>query len=136
MAKIIIIDDDAQMRRMVGRILTGAGHDVREAENGCDGLAAIRAQKPDLVITDVLMPEKDGIETIRELRTADGKIPILVFSGGGQISNKAMFLDMAKEFGASASLEKPFRAAELLETVARLLSPRPTVASYGGAAAN
>ena len=120
MAKIIIIDDDALIRRMVNRVLTGSGYQVLEAENGCDGMAVIHEQKPDLIITDLMMPEKEGIETVRELQMDSCKVPILVISGS-DLDNRAMYLNMAKKFGADATLKKPFRPAELLEAVAKLL---------------
>jgi DNA-binding response OmpR family regulator len=123
MAKIIIIDDDALIRRMVSRVLNDAGHEVLEAKNGDAGLSEIRAQAPDLVITDLLMPDKEGIEMIRELRGAAHPVPILVISGSGPADMQALFLDMALKLGASASLGKPFRAAELLAAVDGLLPP-------------
>jgi two-component system, chemotaxis family, chemotaxis protein CheY len=120
MTKIIIIDDDALIRRMVSRVLTGSGYQVLEAENGRAGLAVIHEQKPDLIITDLMMPEQEGIETVRKLQTDSCKVPILVISGS-DLDNRAMFLDMAKRFGADATLKKPFRPSELLEAVAQLL---------------
>lgn len=120
MTKIIIIDDDALIRRVVGRVLTGAGYQVLEATNGRDGMAVIHEQKPDLIITDLMMPEKEGLETVRELQTDSCKAPILVISGS-DLDNRAMYLDMAKRFGADATLKKPFRPSELLEAVAHLL---------------
>ena len=67
MAKILIIDDDASMRRTVGRILTRAGHEVAEAPDGVEGFKLFRTNRPDIVVTDIFMPNKEGIETIIEL---------------------------------------------------------------------
>ncbi len=120
MAKLLVIDDDPQMRQMVMRVLAEAGHDVVVAKDGAEGLKQFREQQPAVVITDILMPEKEGIETIRTLRSEAPALRILAISGGGP-ARGMMFLNMAKEFGADATLSKPFRAAELVEAVQRLL---------------
>lgn len=122
MATILIIDDDPQMRRVVLRILATAGHEVIEAKDGKEGLALFQARHPSLVVTDLLMPEKEGIETIRELRNASATLPILAISGGGQLSRMNMFLEAATKLGATARLAKPFRSSDLIETVSRLLA--------------
>jgi CheY-like chemotaxis protein len=118
MARVLVIDDDAAMRRMMARVLSGAGHQVREAADGDEGLAAFAAEGADLVVCDLVMPDREGIETIRELRRAAPQLPILAVSGGGFPS---VYLQSAVRLGASAALVKPFRAAELLDAVARLL---------------
>jgi CheY-like chemotaxis protein len=128
MARILIIDDDPNLRRLLARILQSDGHEVIEASNGTDGLARFAAAPPALVITDILMPEKEGIETIRDLRRLAPAVPIIAISGGG-VSQKSMkFLDMAAKLGATAALAKPFRPPKLLETVARLLSESVEIA--------
>jgi DNA-binding response OmpR family regulator len=116
MAKILIIDDDPQVRKLVGRILTAQGHDVAVAEDGNDGLRRFRAEQPGLVISDLLMPEKEGIETILEIRRLSPAIPILAISG-----DSGVFLDIATKLGASRALPKPFRSAELIAAVNELL---------------
>jgi len=118
MADILIIDDDRQMRRLLIRVLEGAGHVVYEAENGGDGLALFRRVQPLLVITDLVMPDTEGIETIRELRREAPTIPILAVSGGGP----PVYLRAATALGATAALAKPFVAAELLGLVTDLLA--------------
>jgi CheY-like chemotaxis protein len=124
MAEILIIDDDAQMRRLITRILKSAGHHVREAANGSTGLKRFGEARPALVVTDIFMPEKEGIETIRLLRQQAPDLPILVISGSGLKD----YLNFAMQLGATAALPKPFSANELLETVTRLVegSTRPT----------
>jgi len=117
MADILIIDDDKQMRRLLTRILQGAGHAVREAENGRGGIELFRQQRPALVISDIVMPDMEGIETIRALRTEGPVVPIIAISGGSD----PIYLRAATALGATASLEKPFAAAELLALVAELL---------------
>ena len=122
MAKILVIDDDSSMRRLTCRILERAGYEVTGYENGRGGLAHLQRDRPDLVITDIFMPEIEGLETIRRARGSGSNVPILAISGFS--SEDADYLKIAEKFGASGSLKKPFRAAELLEIVARLLAPR------------
>ena len=117
MTKILVIDDDAQMRRLVVRILKGAGHEVLEAENGQEGLSLFRIHRPALVITDILMPYKDGLEVIRELRGNAQRVAIIAISGDGPL-----FLDIAKKWGADVALAKPFSPLELVEAVDKLLA--------------
>jgi CheY-like chemotaxis protein len=124
MAEILIIDDDAQMRRLMTRILKSAGHYVHEATNGATGLKRFREVKPALVVTDIFMPEKEGIETIRLLRQQAPHLPILAISGSGLKD----YLHFAMQLGATAALPKPFSAEQLLQTVAKLVesSTQPT----------
>jgi DNA-binding response OmpR family regulator len=119
MAQILIIDDEPQMRRLLVRVLSGAGHTVHEAENGRDGIGLFHRVNPVLVITDIVMPDMEGIEMIRELRQEDPTIPILAISGGG---NLALYLRAATALGATAALAKPFGTDELLSTVTDLLN--------------
>jgi CheY-like chemotaxis protein len=121
LAQILVIDDEPQVRRLLSHILERAGHAVVEASDGMEGLTAARARRPDLVVTDILMPNKEGIETIRELRREVPKLPILVISGD---PGSALYLEMAKLLGAHAALTKPFRASDLLKAVEGLLMPQ------------
>ncbi|HWI28976.1 MAG TPA: response regulator [Stellaceae bacterium] len=120
MAVLLVIDDDAGMRKLMVRTLTGKKHRVIEAENGREGLKLVEEHKPDLVITDILMPQKEGIETIREVQERAPQTRIIAVSGGG-MSQNLMFLDVARAFGADAVLAKPFRPAQLLEMVEQVL---------------
>ncbi len=121
MATVLVIEDNPQMRKTMARILAAANHRVIEADHGAAGLREFRSHRPQLVITDILMPEKEGIETIRDLRRESPEVPIIAVSGGGLAKNPK-FLDIAKKFGAIAALEKPFRANELVALVARALA--------------
>lgn len=116
MAKILVIDDDAHMRRLVARALGRLSHEVFEASDGQKGLDQFAVHRPDIVITDLLMPEKEGIETIRELRRLAPAVRIVAMSGGGT-DNNSIFLGMAKALGADAVLAKPFRVDELLRVI-------------------
>jgi len=120
MATILVIDDDASMRRLMIRTLAAGPHTLLEAENGQEGLQLVGRHKPDVVITDILMPQKEGIETIREVRELAPDIRIIAVSGGGSAHN-LMFLDIAKAFGADIALAKPFRPSQLIEAVETVL---------------
>ena len=119
---ILVVDDEAFMLDFVRRILEPAGYRVVTAKSAATGRAAFRAERPDLVITDLIMPEKDGLELIQELRREDPDACILAISGGGR-SQYINALDAAKAFGARETLRKPFLPNVLLEAVARALAP-------------
>lgn len=121
MAVILVIDDDESVRSTIGTILTRAGHQVLQAADGRKGLSVLRSTKVDLIITDIIMPEQEGIETILEVRRSDPKTQIIAISGGGRNRNLD-FLSVARKLGATHILPKPFRAAELLELVNLSLS--------------
>ena len=110
---ILVIDDEQLIRLQIRSALELEGYVVHEAANGNEGLARIAEAAPDVVITDILMPDKEGIETILELRRSHPKIRIIAISGGGRTGNKD-FLRTAKHLGADRTLAKPFGLAELL----------------------
>lgn len=120
MATILVIDDDAAVRRVLVRSLAAEGHEVLEAENGSSGLARFRERAPELVITDIVMPQTEGIETIREIRRAAPQVKILAISGSSP-PNSGHYLDVAKKLGADVTLMKPIRPAELRDVVAALI---------------
>jgi CheY-like chemotaxis protein len=117
MAAILIIDDDRQMRRLLIRILNGPGHTVHEAQDGRGGIALFQQHHPALVITDIVMPDMEGIETILALRKAEPDLPIIAISGGSD----PLYLKAAATLGATAALAKPFAANELLLLVEGML---------------
>jgi CheY-like chemotaxis protein len=117
MALILVIDDTATMRQLVRRMLERATHTVLEAEDGEAGLTLIERQRPTLVITDLIMPNMEGIETIQQIKRSRPGTKIIAMSGGDQLN-----LHAAKKLGADAALAKPFGAATLLETIDRLLA--------------
>jgi DNA-binding response OmpR family regulator len=120
MADILVIDDDAQMRRLVARVLKASGHTVHEADNGRAGLELFFKIRPALVITDIVMPDGEGIEVITSLRRATSVLPILAISGSGR---NLIYLRIARGLGATAGLEKPFHVDELRAAVENLLGP-------------
>lgn len=123
MARILIIDDDDQVRKMLRLTLNAAGFDVIEAQDGTVALKLFY-QNPlvDLVITDLIMPEKEGIETIMEIRRNFPKVPIIAISGGGRI-DPSDYLSLAKKLGAQITLEKPFSRQDIIDAVNELIKP-------------
>jgi DNA-binding NtrC family response regulator len=121
MADILIINDDRQMRRLLTRILTGAGHTARQAVNGRDGIALFAQQRADVVITDMVMPDMEGIETILSLRRENPTLPIIAISGG----TDPVYLRAAASLGATEVLRKPFSPQALLEALERVLDKAP-----------
>ncbi len=113
---ILIADDDPAVRSAIGRLLVRSGYDVDEAEDGDTALAAVEARLPDLIILDILMPGRDGIETLLELRKHHHDLPIIVASGGDRKGWRGA-LDDALALGATAAIGKPFETTELLHTV-------------------
>ena len=122
MASILAIDDDAMVRGMLVATLSSAGHAVVDVDNARGGLQSIRASLPDLVITDIVMPGKDGIETIIELRRDFPKLPVIAMSGQSEFS--PLYLKMAKQLGAVKILKKPFSMDVLLRAVDEVLADR------------
>lgn len=123
-ARILIIDDDAAISRTLSLILTRAGHRVATATSGRKGLELLSQDAFDLVLTDIIMPEFDGIEAIRRIRSDHPDLRIIAMSGGGQI-DKADFLHMAEVLGADQVLEKPVRSERLIELVGSVMAAPP-----------
>jgi DNA-binding response OmpR family regulator len=119
--RILIVDDDAQIRKLLRVILVREGYAVMEAPDGQAALRTFRRQPPALVITDLIMPVKEGIETIVDLRKADRKVKIIAISGGGKLDPHT-YLDIARGLGADAAMIKPIDTAKLIATVNALLS--------------
>ncbi|MBF0251538.1 MAG: response regulator [Alphaproteobacteria bacterium] len=123
MKRILVIDDDAGVRDTVREMLLREGYDVDVAENGSIGLKKHSAAPYDLVITDIMMPVKEGIETIIALKDIDITLKIIAMSGGGN-SGSLDYLKMSPVFGADGTLPKPFSKDELITTVTALLHDR------------
>ncbi len=120
MARILVIDDDKMMRETLRAMIEDAGHDVVEAAEGADGMKQIDAGGIDLVITDLIMPGKEGIETICELQVKHRELPIIAISGGSPMGYGTS-LHSAEALGAKQSVEKPFTQDEMLAAVNRVL---------------
>jgi DNA-binding NtrC family response regulator len=120
MARILLIDDEACIRRPLQLLLERAGHEVFAAANGREAVRLWRESSGDLVITDIHMPEKDGLETIVELRQLTPRTPILAMSGGHQ-NGRVDVLGDAVQLGAFRTIAKPFAIRDMLEAVEQLL---------------
>ena len=120
MARILVIDDNIFTRDILRQALERAGHEVVEAPNGRVGIQHQRAMPAAVIITDILMPEQEGLETIRELRRDFPTTSIIAISGGGQIGPDNV-LALAERLGAQRALQKPFGLHEMLDAVHTLL---------------
>ncbi|HLI20121.1 MAG TPA: response regulator [Stellaceae bacterium] len=120
MRKILVIEDNAIVRNTVTRILQSAGYEVVVANDGLRGVAAFRKEHPDLVISDIIMPEQEGIATIRQILGEKPDTKIIAISGGGRIGNTD-FLQIARKMGAADALAKPFDPEDLLARVSNCL---------------
>ena len=117
---ILVIDDDETVRLLLRNILEREGYRVLDAHEGYEGLKQFRENPTDLVITDLIMPGKEGIETIRDLRQEFPHVKIIAISGGGRISPES-YLRMAKGVGALRALSKPFDRLELLKAIKEVM---------------
>lgn len=106
----LVVDDDPLMRQLLAETLRSEGLEVREAANGFEALAAVQQNAPDLIFMDIVMPEKDGIETIRELRKQGNAAWIVAISGHTRVGDR-LLLEAARAFGANDALAKPFQTA-------------------------
>jgi CheY-like chemotaxis protein len=121
MASILLIDDDEALRTVTAEILTQAGHSVDTAANGKDGLELYGALNHDVIVTDISMPDMDGLELITALMRSTPKPRIIAVSGDSHMS-ASVFLPAARHLGAQITINKPIRAGVLLDAVARALS--------------
>jgi CheY-like chemotaxis protein len=124
MARILVVDDDRDVRTALVRILTKAGHEVAQAEDGGAALAAYRARPADLIITDMYMPAVDGVEVVARLVDEFPDARLIVISGGGQLEKEDV-LDLARRLGARCTLTKPIDRRALLDAVNDVLGEVP-----------
>lgn len=120
MATILLVDDDDALRTLLRRVLVRDGHVIVEAANGKEALERVREQTFDLMVTDLFMPQQDGLETILALRRMNAHLPVIAMSGGGSAAQFDM-LRTASLFGAACVLMKPFRAEEVMAAVRDVL---------------
>ena len=121
--RILVVDDDASIRRTLSILLNKAGYEVFQAADGSEAIRLWRDRGGDLVITDLHMPEKDGIQTIIELLSHSPGVRIIAMSGGGQ-TKRLDLLGNASLLGAMLTIEKPFTIDEMIAVVDRALKPR------------
>ena len=114
--KILVIEDDLELQEFVEEFLSENDFEVLLANNGNEGLEVLENNEVDLVLTDLLMPEKDGVRVISEVKTRHSHIPVIAMSGGQSVFSP-VFLEAAATLGAAKTLSKPFRNEELLQTI-------------------
>jgi DNA-binding NtrC family response regulator len=131
MRRILIIDDDHHILLMIKKMLERAGFEVDLASNGNEGLELLKRMPVDLVITDIIMPEKEGLETIREMKRLRSDLKIIAMSGGGKVSSDN-YLNTAKIFGASRVMAKPFSQKQMISAVKDLLGEPSDGSPYNG----
>ena len=120
MARILIIDDESQIRSMLRLMLERVGYEVDEAADGIEGIRQYRENPADLIITDLIMPNKDGIGMIIDLKKEFPRVKIIAISGGG-VNRPEGYLDGAKKLGATRTLTKPIDRDEMLKAVKETL---------------
>jgi DNA-binding response OmpR family regulator len=120
MQKILIIDDEPHILLMLKKMLERVGYEIEIATSGIEGIKLFKESGSDLVITDIIMPEKEGLETIREMRRIKSDLKIIAMSGGGKVSADN-YLHIARIFGAAKSIAKPFTQKEMVSAVQSLL---------------
>ena len=123
MARILVIDDDEFVNGMIVQLLSEAGYEADGACDGISGLTFLQSKQFDLVVTDIVMPEKEGIETIIAIRNMNKTLPIIAISGGGKIDPQ-QYLRMAQDFGANYTFQKPFDRERFLAAIQEVLSRR------------
>ena len=119
--KILLVEDDEVFHAVIAPALSKQGHEVTSVLSGEDALEKIRAGKFDLILVDILMPNKDGIDTIQEIRDTDVDVKIIAISAGGKVGYSS-FLELAQTVGANACLEKPFTPPVLLEKIKEVMN--------------
>ena len=120
MKKLLIIDDDEYLLEYLKILLTQEGYQVSSAKDGEIGLGLFEVEKPDLVLTDIIMPEVEGMEVIMKLRDANAELPIIAMSGGLRNSAES-YLEIAQNLGATSIIKKPLELPELIKLIGNLL---------------
>ncbi|MGM0561764.1 MAG: response regulator [Pseudomonadota bacterium] len=128
MPTILLIDDEASIIEVMGNSLIKAGYEVLSAENGEKGLQLLEKEAVDAVVTDIIMPEKEGLETIIEIRRKRPELPIVAISGGGR-TRQLHFLEISRDFGANDVLQKPFKPSQLIASLNSLLATQHNLPS-------
>ncbi len=117
--KILIVDDDIILNEMISELLVSYNYETLRAYNGDEALNLLQSNAVDLIVTDIIMPDKEGLQTIREIRAIIPDTPIIAISGGGK--HNSDYLSMAKLMGAKYTFRKPFNHTEFLDAIAECL---------------
>lgn len=121
MARILVVDDEPEVLLLLTDILESVGHEVIRATNGEEGLREFQKGNVDLIVTDIIMPDKEGLESIMDYKQLNPEVKIIAISGGARIGPHT-YLKMAEKFGAKRVFSKPFRNKELLDAIEELLA--------------
>lgn len=132
MARVLVLDDEDEVRTVLMRALEREGHEALGAVDGLEGLQVVRTQPIDMVVTDLVMPEVDGLEFMQELARLRPGTPVIAISGGGVWDARSL-LEVAGTLGALRTLSKPFELAEFLSLVNEVLATRLPPAGTSGA---
>ena len=129
--RVLVVDDDQLFVRLMTAALTQRGHEVQFALDGASGERLFNSVPFDAVVCDIVMPDQDGVQTIRQVRTKRGDVGIVAISGGLSFSHSSNIdiLDVAAKLGADVTLKKPFQMSELVASVDRAIAARGTNAS-------
>jgi CheY-like chemotaxis protein len=122
-AKILLIEDDPVAADVLEALMRRMGHEIERADNGVQGVALFSAVRHDVVVVDLLMPGKPGLEALLDIRQLSPTVKLIAISGGSPVQPAHGALSSAPCMGADATLSKPFSGAELAETIARVLEP-------------
>jgi DNA-binding response OmpR family regulator len=120
MPRILIVEDDDELAGFLSEKLQERGYEIVTAPDGVQALKTLETQSFDLVLTDIVLPEKEGVQTIREIKQINPNLPIVAMSGGG-IGSSNLYLDLARFAGASRTIPKPFTIGELLAVIEDVL---------------
>lgn len=121
MQTILIVDDEPKVRKILTKVLERNGYAVLEAVDGRQGKSLFEAYGPDLILTDLIMPEKEGLEFIRKIKSIDNDAQIIAISGGG-ITDPKMYLELAVKFGAVRTFNKPIDHSKLVSAIREILT--------------
>ena len=121
MANVMVVDDEESVRKLFKDILSDSGHVIIEAANGEEAVEVIKEMSVDLVVTDLVMPEKSGLELIMDIAENHPGMPIIAISGGGGITGRFDYLPIAKLIGAKKIISKPFKVDEIRELINNIL---------------
>jgi len=132
MSQILIVDDDPMVRYTIQRVLSSHGFDCHAVDNGREALRYLLNNVVELIITDIIMPDVEGIELIIAVKESCPQLPVIAISGGGRVGAPE-YLNMASQLGASRSLRKPFDNEELIAAVRELLPAKPSDSASGDA---
>ena len=131
MARVLVIDDDKLFVKLMVHALQERGHAVEFASDGAEGLRTFKASPFDVVVCDMLMPEQEGVETIRQLRQQNTDVRIVAISSGLRRAPSIDILHVASQFGADATLQKPFKLSQLVAAVDEVAStPKSQTAAH------